>query len=114
MFRTGDVYELAEADRIDSDPLAMHLYENFAIPTAKECGEIDVHTAMHGVTVAQLCGVWLNLDAHIASLVSRTISGGYQERYQEAKSSRKSWQTIRGYDPQRTLTLSVLRPKKMT
>lgn len=74
MLRTGDVYELAKADRTDSDPLALHLYENFAVPTAKECGEIAVHTAMHGATVAKLCGVWLNSNSRFESLISELIS----------------------------------------
>lgn len=81
MLRTGDVYELPMADRMDSDPLAQHLYENFAVPTAKGCGETAVHTAMHGATVAKLCGVWLNSETPIESLVSELIAeiGGFPE-----------------------------------
>jgi hypothetical protein len=74
ILRTGDLYELPEADRTDSDPLALDLYENFAVPTAKECGEIAVHTAMHGATVGKLCGLWLNSSRDIESLISELIS----------------------------------------
>lgn len=70
MLRTGDLYELVKSDRTDSDELALPLYENFAVPTAKECDGISVHTAMHGAAVGRLCGIWLSSGAPIESVVS--------------------------------------------
>ena len=46
-----------KAFRIDADPDARALYENYAIATLDK--GIGAHTAMHGMTVGRLAGLWL-------------------------------------------------------
>jgi hypothetical protein len=71
ILRTGDLYEVATAERIDTDPSARGLYENYAVPTSATCGEREVHTAMHGFVVGALCGLWLDSKADVRTLISK-------------------------------------------
>ncbi|MGB8275879.1 MAG: hypothetical protein WCF16_11515 [Alphaproteobacteria bacterium] len=77
MLRTGDVYEMPQATRTDSDPDAAALYENLEMPVAKDCSDIGAHSVMHGAAVAKLAGVWIESRTDLAAVVAR--AGGLPE-----------------------------------
>jgi hypothetical protein len=71
MFSTGDVFELPNAGRTDSDPAARAVYENFEVPISRQCTGMAAHSAMHGAVVARLCGYWLGADTPIKTLTKQ-------------------------------------------
>lgn len=67
----GGLFEWSpKAHRIDPDPRAQHIYENYQVTTGDS--GIDAHTAMHAEEIGYMAGLWIGDPDYFAAAASGT------------------------------------------
>jgi hypothetical protein len=63
--------EMPKSSRWEMDERVTYLYENIELQIQGKCSGLKAHSVMHGFTMGQLCGVWLNSGLHIDEIIGR-------------------------------------------